>query len=362
MMVTQPTTAAESPWLASGTLPLLVIAGPCSAESETQLLAVGHAVRAVGASVLRMGLWKPRTRPGAFEGYGVAALPWLSAVKEATGLELMTEVATPQQVELALKAGFDRVWIGARTTVNPFLVQELAEALAGTRIPVMVKNPINPDLNLWLGAIERFERVGITQLAACHRGFSRYGERPYRNAPLWDISLELRLRRPDLPLIGDPSHIAGNRALIPGLVQKMVNLGYDGLMLEVHPNPDAALSDPAQQLTPEAFAELLQVISYPTPHAPDATYQAKLEQLRTRVDETDSQLLQLLAQRIGIVQRIAALKREHGVQFFQADRYTEVFESRLAEAAALGLGTAFIEQLLSMLHAESLEEETTDSR
>lgn len=339
---------------------LLLIAGPCSAESEVQLHTTAHAVASLGAQVLRMGLWKPRTRPGAFEGHGTKALPWIAGLKEATGLELMTEVATTEQVELALKSGFDRLWIGARTTVNPFAVQELAEALRGTAIPLMVKNPINPDLNLWIGALERFERVGLSELAACHRGFSRYGERPYRNAPLWDLSLELRLRRPDLPLIGDPSHIAGTRPLIAGLVQKMVTLGYDGLMIEVHPDPDNALSDAKQQLTPHALQELLNGLAYPTATAPAAGYQAELEQLRTRVDEADSQLLQQLAHRMGLVRRIAALKKAHGVPFFQADRYSEVFATRQAEGAELGLRAAFIEHLFGLLHAESLERKTGD--
>ncbi|MDX2062367.1 MAG: bifunctional 3-deoxy-7-phosphoheptulonate synthase/chorismate mutase type II [Bacteroidia bacterium] len=343
----------ENAWLTPGQ-PLTLLAGPCSAESEAQLVSTALALEPLGVRVLRMGIWKPRTRPGAFEGYGEAALPWVAAVKKLTRLELMTEVATPLQVELALKAGFDRLWIGARTTVNPFAVQELAEALRGTRVPVLVKNPVNPDLSLWIGALERLERTGVTQLAACHRGFSRFGETVYRNAPLWDLSLELRLRCPNLPLVGDPSHMAGKRALIPALTQQMVDLGYDGLMIEVHPTPESALSDAAQQLTPAALGELLGALAYPSTDTPDAAFQTELARLRTQVDELDRELLTGIAQRQALVQRIAALKHTHGVAYYQTDRFKEVFESRTALAAELGIRPEFVEAVLRLLHAENV--------
>lgn len=346
---------AAEPWGFS------LIAGPCSAESEAQVLASALALRALGVRTLRLGLWKPRSRPYTFEGAGLEALPWVARVKQLTDLRIVAEVATPEQLEAALGAGLDGVWLGARTTVNPFVVEELAEALRGVHIPVLVKNPITPDLALWIGALERLNRVGITALAACHRGFAVHGAARYRNAPMWELPLELRRVLPTLPLIGDPSHVAGRRALVGEVAQRMLDLGYDGLIIESHPDPDQALSDAAQQLTPVALGELLHRLTPRRPDAPDAAYHHELEGLRARIDEVDHALLRTLAQRLSLVDQIGALKNEHDVQLFQGERWREVFRSRLDEAQALGLSAEFVEAALRLLHGESLRRQLPDS-
>jgi chorismate mutase len=341
-------------WRSAGAQPVALLAGPCSAESPEQLLEVAQAMAAQGVQALRAGVWKPRTRPNQFEGRGAVALDWLQNVRQETGLALITEVASAAHVEAALAAGIDGLWIGARTTVNPFLVQEIAEALRGAQIPVLVKNPVNPDLALWLGGIERLAAVGITDLAACHRGFSSFGETRYRNSPQWEVPLELRRRHPELPLLGDPSHLAGKRELLRPVAQQMLDLGYDGLMIEVHPAPDSALSDPAQQLTPAAFAELVAALEPRQPDCPDAQYHQALEALRAQIDEADAEWLAALARRLAFVAEVGRLKHARGVQAFQLERWQDVHESRSTWADALGLKPEFVQRLLELLHIESL--------
>ncbi len=356
---TQLALAAPNPWAAVATSPepwgYSLIAGPCSAETEAQVVASALALSALGVRTLRLGVWKPRSRPYTFEGAGADALGWIGRVKQLTGLRVITEVATPEQLELALGAGIDGVWLGARTTVNPFTVEELAEALRGVAIPVMVKNPITPDLALWVGALERLNRVGIVQLAACHRGFAVHGPSRYRNPPMWELPLELRRLLPELPLIGDPSHVAGVRARVGEVAQQMLDLGFDGLIIESHPDPDRALSDAAQQLTPEALGQLLRRLTVRQPDAKNDAYHHELEGLRARIDEMDHALLRTLAQRLSLVDRIGALKNEYDVQLFQSERWREVYQSRIVEAESLGLRAEFVEATLRLLHGESLQ-------
>jgi len=348
-------TQRQPTWLASPH-PFGLIAGPCSAESPEQVMAVALSLAQQGVRYLRAGVWKPRTRPNSFEGRGEEALPWLAEAQRVTGMEVMVEVANAQHVEAALKAGIHRLWIGARTTVNPFAVQELADALHGVAdVPVMVKNPINPDVALWLGAIERLERAGVGPLAACHRGFSTYAKARYRNRPHWQLPLELRQLRPELPLYCDPSHIAGRAELVPEVAQKALDLGYDGLMIEVHPTPHQALSDPSQQLDPEGLAHTLRQLVYRLPNSQDADYCAELEALRAQVDELDHALLTALAQRQDVVRKIGLLKAEQGVRYLQMDRWREVLSSRRQWAEGLGIRPEFTEQLLQLLHIEAID-------
>lgn len=348
--------ATPNPWAPDAESPTCyrLIAGPCSAESREQVLAAALALSAMGVRTLRLGIWKPRSRPYTFEGAGAEGLPWVAEIKRLTPLRVITEVATPEQLEAALAAGIDAVWLGARTTVNPFVVDELAEALRGVHVPVLVKNPITPDLALWVGALERLNRAGVQQLAACHRGFAVHGASRYRNAPMWELPLELRRLLPQLPLMGDPSHVAGVRAWVGEVAQQMLDLGYDGLMIESHPYPERALSDAAQQLTPADLGALLQRLSPRQPDAPDADYHRELEGLRARIDEVDHALLRALAQRLSLAERIGALKNAHDVQLFQRARWRQVYQSRLEEAEGLGLSADFVEAALRLLHGESL--------
>lgn len=332
-----------------------LIAGPCSAESEEQLLETATGLAALGIRTLRVGIWKPRTRPGTFEGMGQDGLGWLQAVRTATGMEVCTEVANAQHVEAALAAGVDRLWIGARTTVSPFAVQEIAEALRGTAMPVLVKNPINPELALWIGALERLERLGITDLAACHRGFSYYGSGTYRNAPQWDIPLELRRRLPQLPLLCDPSHIAGVREKVAEVAQTALDLGFEGLLIESHRNPPEAQSDAAQQLSPAQLFELLSALTYRQPSSSSTMYHQQLEALRVALDETDAALLEAVGRRMKLIKDIMALKEQYGVQPLRNTREAESLEARMARARALGLREPFVRECLRMLYLEAVE-------
>lgn len=284
----------------------LMIAGPCSAETREQVLNTCLDIAARGkARLLRAGVWKPRTRPNSFEGVGEAALPWLAEVRQLTGLPVCIEVAAPEHVELALRYGVDVLWIGARTTVNPFAVQALADALRGCDVPVMVKNPVNPDLELWIGALERLHGAGLRRLAAIHRGFSVYNEARYRNAPLWELALELRRRLPQLPLLCDPSHIAGKREYLYEIAQQAIDLQMDGLMLETHCDPDRAWSDARQQVTPAQWASLLDRLVLRRPH-PDTPYlEEQLEELRRQIDQTDMELLRMLGERMRIARLLS---------------------------------------------------------
>ena len=331
----------------------VVIAGPCSAESEGQVLDTARALAATGkVQAFRAGVWKPRTRPGGFAGLGDVALPWLARVKAETGLLTTTEVARPEHVEACLRAGIDILWIGARTVVNPFSVQDLADALRGVDVPVLVKNPVSPDLGLWIGALERFAMAGITRLAAVHRGFSRYEVSRYRNPPEWQIAIELRERLPQMPLICDPSHMGGDAALIEPLSHAALDMGYDGLMIEVHPNPPAALSDAKQQITPGRLEVLLRELAL----APeDRPVPAEILALRTRIDELDAQIVDMLAARLDLVTEIGLIKRAEHIPILQLDRWRQVQTARLAQAEALGIDKELITRLYQLVHVASLQ-------
>ena len=321
-------------------------------------MAAAQAMAANQITVMRAGVWKPRTRPGAFEGAGAAAFPWLAAAKAATGIRIAIEVATPEHLELALKNNIDIVWLGARTTVSPFAVQDLADALQGTQLPVLVKNPINPDLELWIGAIERIAGAGITKIAGVHRGFSVYEKGPYRNKPNWELPIELRRRMPALPLFCDPSHIAGKASLVPQLAQKALDLAFDGLMLEVHPTPKTALSDARQQLSPPELAALLANLHVPQPEPFEAEGNAVLAELRADVDRVDALLIQALTDRMDLIQRLGALKREHQLAVLQPRRWAAMVHERLELARQAGLSTQMVLRLFQTIHQESISVQT----
>ena len=335
----------------------VLIAGPCGAETREQVLAAALALAEQGLSLMRLGVWKARTRPNGFAGAGDVALEWVQEARRLTGLKILAEVGNVAQIEASLKAGLDGVWIGARTTVNPFAMQELADALRGTGLPVMVKNPVNPDLNLWIGGIERLNKAGIEDLAACHRGFSLMNRAQYRNAPAWEIPLELKRLLPDLPLICDPSHIAGKAAWVPEVARKAMNLGFDGLMVEVHPNPAQALSDAAQQLDFEQFRRLRLSLTLRRADSPDEDYRHQLDAMRAQIDEMDHALLALLARRMEVVRQIGHLKSENEVRYFQLDRFRQLFTDRMLAAETLGLSDEFTQRLFQLLHLEALEQQ-----
>jgi chorismate mutase len=333
----------------------MVIAGPCSAESEVQVHETAAALAAAGrTSLLRAGIWKPRTRPGSFQGFGEEALPWLVDAGRAHGLPTTTEVANAHHVEMCLKAGVDVLWIGARTTVNPFSVQEIADALKGVDIPVIVKNPINPDLELWIGAIERLSNSGIQRIMAMHRGFSGLNTGGFRNAPLWEIPIALRTALPDLPIICDPSHITGDRSKLAIVAQKALDLGMIGLMIETHPRPDDALSDAAQQITPQALTELLEGLNIRSSAVENPLVENALAVLRSRIDELDNQIVRLLAQRMHVVGDIGAYKKEKGITILQVERWKEIMESRGHLGASLQLDETLLRQYLELIHASSI--------
>ncbi len=336
----------------------LIIAGPCSAETEEQVLETAEGIARNGyAHIYRAGVWKPRTRPGSFEGKGEEALPWLQKVKAQTGLKTAVEVATPQHVELALKYGVDVLWIGARTTVNPFNVQDLADALKGVDVPVLIKNPVNPDLALWVGAFERIAGAGITKLGAIHRGFSNAQETKYRNSPMWQIAVEFKTHFPGIPMIGDPSHMAGKRAYLAELTQRAMDLNYDGLIIESHRNPDEAWSDASQQLTPDALGEMLNSTEFRK-----ATYgtdfQSELDRLRARLDNLDRELMEVLASRMAVVEQLGEYKRDNNVAVLQLDRWKHVHESRAEWAQSLNLYPEVVEELFKLIHMESIRKQT----
>ena len=305
--------------------------------------------------IFRAGIWKPRTRPNAFEGVGKTGLPWLTSNGKKHGRPVCVEVANPGHVEEALKSGVDILWVGARTTVNPFSVQAIADALEGVDIPVMVKNPVNPDLDLWIGAIERLYQKGLHKIAAIHRGFSAYAPSKYRNNPRWEIPIELRRRYPNLPIICDPSHICGRRDLLAAVSQKAMDLDFDGLMIETHCNPDVALSDAAQQLTPVALGKLIDNLVFRTPEGDNpAASMSHLKHLRDMVDEVDREILEVLGKRMTLSQTMGAFKREHNVSILQAERWREIFDDRLESGTAAGLGEEFMLNFLQAIHKESI--------
>jgi len=328
----------------------VVIAGPCSAETEEQVLATARAVAALGIKIFRAGIWKPRTKPGGFEGIGTAGLPWLQKVQQETGMYVTTEVANKGHVDEALKAGIDILWIGARTSANPFAVQEIADALNGVDIPVLIKNPINPDLELWIGAIERLYGAGIRRIGAIHRGFSAYDKKTYRNPPMWHIPIELRRRIPNLVILCDASHIAGNRNKISVLSQQAMDLQFDGLMIETHYQPESAWSDAPQQLPPEMLAHLLTQLVI---RIEDKPSQSLLE-LRCRIDQIDEHLLELLAQRMQLSDELGEYKKVHGMPILQTTRYSELIERRAEYGETINLNPEFVQEIMKEIHEEAI--------
>ena len=335
-----------------------IIAGPCSAETEEQLLETCLALAEVGVDAFRAGVWKPRTRPGMFEGNGEIALSWIQTVKKYTKIPFSVEVATPQHVELALKYGVEILWIGARTTVNPFNVQDLADCLRGVDVPVMIKNPVNPDLSLWIGAIERIYNAGIRKITAIHRGFSGMNQDKYRNAPTWQIPLELRRMFPEIPLICDPSHITGRRDLIESVSQKALDLNYDGLMIETHPNPDTAWSDAKQQITPARLKEILKNLKIRNEVIDNSFVINQLEEIRSKIDTIDRELLEVLMTRMNLVEQIGTYKKDHHMTVFQRERWNEIFNSRAEWAEQMQLNKKFVTQLFELIHVESIKKQT----
>jgi len=333
----------------------LIISGPCSAETETQVIETAQRLAATGkVDVLRAGIWKPRTRPGSFEGIGTKGLPWLQQAKKITGLPLTVEVATAKQVEDALHFGVDILWIGARTTVNPFSVQEVADALRGVDVPVLIKNPINADLELWIGAVERIEKAGIKQTGLIHRGFSSYGNTEYRNAPMWHLAIEMKRRNPNMLLINDPSHISGRRDILGDVSQKAIDLGFDGLMIETHIDPDNAWSDAKQQITPEQLATLLDGIKWRSEDIPSESFHIALDKFREQINQVDDELLLLLGQRMKIAAQIGSYKRNNNVTILQTNRWNEILERAFAKGEKLALSREFITKYLDAVHMESI--------
>jgi len=344
-------TAAQSAWNKRP----LIISGPCSAETEEQVLETAQRLAKTGkVDVLRAGIWKPRTKPGMFEGIGAKGLPWLQQAKKITGLPTTVEVATGKQVEDALTFDVDILWIGARTTVNPFSVQEVADALRGVDVPVLIKNPINPDLELWQGAVERVSRAGIKQIGLIHRGFSSYGNTEFRNAPMWHLAIEMKRRMPGMPIINDPSHICGRRDILQATAQKAIDLDFDGLMIESHIDPDNAWSDAKQQITPERLAEMLNEIRWRSEDVPSESFHAALDKLREQINHVDDELMQLLAQRMNIAEKIGEYKKNNNVTILQAGRWNELREKAIGKAVRLNLSEEFIEKYMDAVHMESI--------
>lgn len=349
---------ALNTWITKDNEPL-IIAGPCGAETYEQVIETAkllHEIKSI--KLFRAGIWKPRTRPNSFEGVGEEGLIWLKDVQKQFNLKTTVEVANAQHTELALKHGVDVLWIGARTTGNPFSVQEIADVLKGVDIPVFIKNPIHADLQLWIGAIERMSNSGITKLAAIHRGFHYAGKTKYRNKPLWEIALELKTLLPQVPIICDPSHISGNRELIASVSQKALDLGMNGLMIESHINPSVALSDAQQQLTPAALSELLSNLVYRQEISQNPECSNKLEDFRNMINEIDDELLNILKKRMHVIEQIGGYKKEHHITIFQLDRWKQILESRPKWAEKIGIPVAFTEKVCQLLHEESIRIQT----
>ncbi|MCB0804594.1 MAG: bifunctional 3-deoxy-7-phosphoheptulonate synthase/chorismate mutase type II [Bacteroidales bacterium] len=344
-------------WIGNANLPL-VVSGPCSAETHDQVLATAHALAKIPAvRIFRAGIWKPRTRPGSFEGVGENGLVWLRDVKAETGLMTAVEVANPGHIEVALKNEVDILWVGARTVVNPFSVQELASAVSGAGVPVMIKNPVNPDLGLWIGAIERFSLAGIKKIIAVHRGFYFFDRSPYRNAPMWEIPIELKRRIPGLPVICDPSHICGEREKLFEVSQKALDLEMDGLMIESHINPDQALTDKFQQIKPEELDRLLARLVIRKEHG-NKEFESKLEELRAEIDKIDAELIHILSKRMELVDEIGHYKRDHNITILQLKRWTDLVKNRLERGIQSDLSEAFLKKLLDIVHSESIRRQT----
>ncbi len=333
----------------------LIISGPCSAETEEQVLQTAQRLAATGkVDVLRAGIWKPRTKPGLFEGIGVKGLPWLAQARKETGLPVAVEVATAKHVEDALQFDVDILWIGARTTVNPFSVQEVADALRGTNVPVLIKNPINPDLELWSGAIERIQKAGVQEIGMIHRGFSNYGNMEYRNAPMWHLPIEMKRRFPEMLLISDPSHICGNRLMLQAVSQKSIDLDFGGLMLESHIDPDNAWSDAKQQVTPERLKEILEALVWRSENTTKEDFVTALATLREQINHIDDELMTLIGQRMKVADKIGIYKRDNNVTILQTNRWNEILDKAVSKGEALGLSKEFIIRYFDAVHLESI--------
>ena len=333
----------------------LIISGPCSAETEVQVLETADRLKATGkVDMLRAGIWKPRTRPGSFEGIGTKGLPWLQQAKRNTGLPITVEVATGKQVEDALHFDVDVLWIGARTTVNPFSVQEVADALRGVNVPVLIKNPINPDLELWTGVVERVAKAGVNNIGLIHRGFSSYGNTEYRNAPMWHMVIEMKRRNPDMILINDPSHICGRRDILADVAQKAIDLDFDGLMIESHIDPDNAWSDAKQQITPERLSEMLSNIIWRKEDVSSENFHVALDKLREQINQLDDELMLLLGQRMKVADQIGKYKKDNNVTILQTNRWNQILERAYGKSDKLGLSREFITKYLDAVHMESI--------
>ncbi len=344
-------------WLDTDDAPL-VISGPCSAESEDQVLQTAVELSKIpNVKIFRSGIWKPRTRPGLFEGVGLQGLKWLKQVKDQTSLLTAVEVANPEHVEAALKYEVDILWIGARTVVNPFSVQELANVLNGIDIPVMVKNPVNPDMNLWIGALERINLSGIKRIAAIHRGFYFFDKTPYRNAPMWEIPIELKRLMPNLPVICDPSHICGERSMLLDVAQKALDLEMNGLMLESHIDPDNALTDPQQQIKPSELKKLINSLVIRKQEG-NFEFESKLEELRTEIDKIDAELINILSRRMQLIDEIGQYKKDHNITILQLKRWSNIVQNRLKTGLDSGLQKEFLQKLLEIVHIESIQRQT----
>jgi chorismate mutase len=336
----------------------LVLSGPCSAETEEQVMQTARQLKETGIGIFRAGIWKPRTRPNTFEGVGKEGLPWLKRVKEELNMYTATEVANASHVFEALKHGVDILWIGARTTANPFAVQEIADAVNGVEIPVMIKNPVNPDVELWIGALERINQAGIKKLAAIHRGFSTYGKSLYRNDPHWQIPIELKRRIPELPLITDPSHICGDRDLLFEVSQKAMDLNFEGLIIETHCNPDKALSDAAQQITPQLLKQMLSDLVLRKANVDNAVIMHTLDDLRNQIDKFDDRLMEILGQRMKVADKIGKYKKKNNITILQSTRWDELLNQRIINGEKKGLSEDFIIKVFRAIHQESINHQT----
>ena len=335
----------------------ILIAGPCSAESREQVLEAASIVKAAGADMFRAGVWKPRTHPGCFEGVGEQALEWLADVQRELGLEAVTEVANAAHVQLCLDAGIRNVWLGARTTINPFLVQEIASALEGSGARVLLKNPVAPDTGLWIGSVERMRAAGIKDIVLIHRGFVAREKGRYRNDPMWQVLLEIRHELPGIPIICDPSHIAGDRALVPEIAQMAMDLGLDGLMIECHPHPEAALSDAAQQLSPRQLSDLLAGLVIRSSDSADESFKSGISALRAQIDAVDAEIIDALARRVEISRQIGRLKKENNISIVQAERWDVVLGDVLSRATASGVDKKLVEDIFALIHANSVKQQ-----
>ncbi len=344
-------------WISKDKKPI-VIAGPCSAETEEQVIqSCTRLFRTGKVNIFRAGIWKPRTRPNSFEGVGAKGLPWMKKVKDLLGLPVTVEVAKASHVELCLEFGIDILWIGARTTVNPFAVQEIADALKGVDIPVMVKNPINPDLALWMGGVERLQKAGLKEIGAIHRGFSNLGEKVYRNRPQWQIPIDFKRLMPEIPMICDPSHICGRRDILQEVSQKAMDLNFDGLMIESHIDPDNAWSDAKQQITPEVLGQMItdmELREYNPDNIPD---EDKLAQLRSQIDHVDDELINILSSRMSIAREIGEYKKDNNMTILQSDRWNTILEKYQEKAASSNLSEGFISKFIKAVHDESIDQQ-----